>query len=510
MENSQTAADVHLDSAMENVEAVSGQSSALDSPAISEAKNIVEEPQLTPAECLILKKLTSIFNVTVKHFFQNEMMDSIDTIIDSKLQEYANQSTQNGSILDQSALKNDLDERLTKLEKLSYPKMDKIETKIDSLKKEIESKSDLIKDLVTENEKQKGENDCLSTVNCKPHENDANALITVNQRLSSLEHRVDECAVGLDENQQRQRLENVEFHGIPKQGRYGQNEDCYEIIKDFCDRYLNITIRTYDISIAHRQFNPAEKKKYGKKYIPSIYVKFLNRFIAQRILKSKNLLRNFRNRFGGKYEVKPNLTLKRRLLWDSTECELESYQFKWITNGNVFVKKNSASRPIKVESELTLRQLKTEQDGAKVTSPPPPPTTPPSLPMQSSTLPTRSQLLPRAPAIPARHPLSQHASQAPPPPPRHSLAPRSAIPSFPYRQQGGSNWWSPPPVDRVIESQSSTFSQALQKNVYRPWNRPNVPSRNTLLSPRSYYLSGNRFNGLSYRNRANGRSNPTF
>ena len=126
--------------------------------------------------------------------------------------------------------------------------------------------------------------------------------------------------------------------------------------------YLDIRVERYDISIAHRQFNPAEKRKYGKQYISSIYVKFVNRFLAHIVLERKNRLKKFRNRYGGKFFIRENLTLNRRMLWDLVESKLHSYRFKWIKNGKIFVKKYAKSWPIKVQSELVLNQLIAKQN----------------------------------------------------------------------------------------------------------------------------------------------------
>ena len=40
-------------------------------------------------------------------------------------------------------------------------------------------------------------------------------------------------------------------------------------------------MRTHDISIAHRQFNPADKKKYGKsQLLSSDFVEFLDDYLG--------------------------------------------------------------------------------------------------------------------------------------------------------------------------------------------------------------------------------------
>ena len=325
----------------------------------------------------ILRELTVIFNKTVTFFFNNDVQSSLEGLVEAKFTDIANQSTANASVLDQTipTVKRDIEERVNQLELTSEQKMNQINAKVDELMKEAEKKNLQIINLTEQNEKLAREVTSLTNENLSLHERDAKkdqpseVAAAVNQRLSVLERKVDDVTVDVDKVQQYTRLETAEFKGIPKQGSSHHPEDCYEIIKEFCDRYLNVTVRRYDISIAHRQFNPAEKRKEGRNYIPAIYVKFVNRFVARKILKRKHQLKNFRNRYGGKFSICENLTLTRRLLWDSTESELSSYRFKWIRNGNIFVKKDAKSRPIKIVSENVLNQLIEEQNELNVINP---------------------------------------------------------------------------------------------------------------------------------------------
>ena len=106
-----------------------------------------------------------------------------------------------------------------------------------------------------------------------------------------------------------------------------------------------------DISICHRQFNPSEKKKYGKNYIQSIYVKFVNRSLVKTILKKRYLLKNF-----PQFSIKENLTLYRRNILDRVKEELVSYPHNWVSNGNIFVKKTGC-RPIMVNTVEKFEEL---------------------------------------------------------------------------------------------------------------------------------------------------------
>ena len=227
-------------------------------------------------DCLkaeILKELTSIFNKRVEDFFNADVQTSLEALVDAKFADFTNQSTQNASVLEQSfTTRGNIEERVSLLEQISDTKINKINANMDELKKVIEKKNIQISDLIEENKKLRGDNICLTQENLNLHESVLNkgTPVEITQRLNLLENKVDNCSVGLDNVQQYTRQGTLEFKHIPKQGNANNPEDCYDVISQFCDQYLDITVRRYDISIAHRQYNPAEKRKYGKEYIPSM------------------------------------------------------------------------------------------------------------------------------------------------------------------------------------------------------------------------------------------------
>ena len=227
-------------------------------------------------DCLkaeILKELTSIFNKRVEDFFNADVQTSLEALVDAKFADFTNQSTQNASVLEQSfTTRGNIEERVSLLEQISDTKINKINANMDELKKVIEKKNIQISHLIEENKKLRGDNICLTQENLNLHESVLNkgTPVEITQRLNLLENKVDNCSVGLDNVQQYTRQGTLEFKHIPKQGNANNPEDCYDVISQFCDQYLDITVRRYDISIAHRQYNPAEKRKYGKEYIPSM------------------------------------------------------------------------------------------------------------------------------------------------------------------------------------------------------------------------------------------------
>ena len=189
------------------------------------------------------------------------------------------------------------------------------------------------------------------------------ALIYVtNDEVDSMAHLNDQICAALDDQQQRARLGNLEFEGIPDQSTRTKKEDTTELIIGFCKYYLGIDIFRSDISISHRQPIEKDRKKFGETYIPPIYVRFINRQLAFNIMQRRYLLKNERNCYNEKFFIRENLTLQRRLIRDRAKDELTSFQFQWVKNGVIFVKKNSRSRPIRVLSEAVLKKLIREQN----------------------------------------------------------------------------------------------------------------------------------------------------
>ena len=254
-----------------------------------------------------------------------------------------NQSDQNTtSILDQTLPRNDH------------------ETRICNLEEELRTKNGLIQNLQTEMTGVKKVNQDLAADNKLLNEKIETLSRTGEERLSDVEIKVDDVEAYTSRN-------ILKVDGIPIQGTYKKPENCYEIVKNFCGYYLNIKVQTYDICIAHRQFNPKEKRRHGKNYIPSIYVKFVNRFLADEIFRKQYLLKNVRNKLGGSFSIERRMTLKRKQLLESAKEKLTSFKFVWSKNGNVFAKKDKWSKKVKITSEAIIDGLIHDQGKVNVT-----------------------------------------------------------------------------------------------------------------------------------------------
>lgn len=235
--------------------------------------------------------------------------------------------------------------------KTVQPKLDKIETHIESYQEDhalvVQSFSDMRRD--------------MTSLKASIAQNTA-LIYATNEKINACEELCDQLCVTMDNLGQYTRRESLEFHGIPIMSDTNQQEDTTEIVIHFCNYYLGIYMTKYDISISHRQPIEADRLKFKEKYIPPIYCRFVNRKLAHNILERRHLLRNARNFRNERFFIKENLTLQKRLLRDRARSELTSYRFQWVKNGSIFVKKDSYSRPIRLNSEACLEKLLHEQN----------------------------------------------------------------------------------------------------------------------------------------------------
>ena len=356
----------------------------------------------------ILYELTSIFNKRVDEYFRNNFENHVETIVERKINDMLNRSSHNASILDLTTTKTDLEERLIRLEecKTVHPNTEKILTKIETFEEVLKIKKNQLEKLEFEINAQKLKTvQLVENVHCLQEK--------TNSQVTQLNKRVDQSNAKIENGEQYSRKETLEFHGIPNGGTREKPENCYEVVSDFCWDYFNIDVRTYDMSIAHRQYNPEEKRQQGRGYIPSIYVRFVNRFLADKIYKKKGSLKNFRNCSGGKFYIKWNLTIERRQLWEDTLAKLPDFTFKWIKNGEIFVKKSRYDRMIRIKNDDVLQKISQGEKGHGVPSANVPPQTATrsseaeTAGVQSSTakLPSSSSRFPKSfPALSYAHP----------------------------------------------------------------------------------------------------------
>ena len=317
--------------------------------------------------------LREIFNKHIQSLIEKGIEEKIQAICDDRIINLLNTSQNNASLHDSSQRvsteeQKEIREKLHKFndnydefnEKYSMflKKTDKIDTQIQGLESNLAKVKQEVKQLrgQLESFRKNAEENLtkelhdqlgISTSSIKKRKDQ--------ERLTSLEKMTAQLSVQLNNYEQRARLENLEFLNIPKQGPH---EDPYNVIINFLHYHFGIIITTRDISVCHRQTIPTDKKRLGRKYIPPIYCRFLNRSLARMILeRSKHELINAVNQYGDPLQVRQNLTLINRLLWEEVNSKLVSFRYKWITNGKIFVKKDGKSKPINVISDDILNEL---------------------------------------------------------------------------------------------------------------------------------------------------------
>ena len=74
------------------------------------------------------------------------------------------------------------------------------------------------------------------------------------------------------------------------------------------------------------------------------------------------MLKDARNERNGRFYIKENLTLQRRLLRDRARAELPSYRYQWVKYGTIYLRKDDGSRSIRLQSETQLEKLIAEQN----------------------------------------------------------------------------------------------------------------------------------------------------
>ena len=280
----------------------------MDAKLQNEMQKVGLNPQaLQLLRNILLKDLTTAMFKKIDDDFE----DVLETLIDTK---YEMNATANKSILDKtlpptpSFCRRDIEKRLVTLEKFR----DDTEPDMSVIKKDM---------------------GCLKT--------ELNGIQSVCKSLADQG----------DAQEQYGRLEILVFGGIKYILGTRGKEDPTSVIINFLRTCMGIFITNRDISICHRQYNPSEKSKMGKDYVPAIYCKFLNRSLAKLILKKRYMLKKY-----PQYTVEENLTLPRRLLLERVQNELPRFSH-WISNGNIFIKEHSQSRPIKINTTARLEEF---------------------------------------------------------------------------------------------------------------------------------------------------------
>lgn len=327
------------------------------------------------------------------------------------------------------------------------------------------------------------------------------ADLNLPERVSNNEREITDHTVQLDKQEAYTRQYILQLEEIPNNGSWQFPEDCIKVVRDFLWYRLKINVGKYDISIAHRQIHPNEKKRLGRNYIPPIYCKFVNRHVVFEILKRRHLLKNQRNIYGTRFTITQNTTLKRRELWDSVVTKLASYKRKWRRNGKIFVKKSHKSPTIKITSDHVLQKLLKADTGAREPHRQPSEVREIEDPVTSS---AEKQVADRS-----AHTENGHVAEIEPTPADRRVPPRELFPRFtapsqskvsssPPRFPHPSTLRYPPPFTRrpnptTLRNFRPLYSHIVPNSMgykYTPYERYQLGqgNRNCLLSPNEQRL----------------------
>lgn len=320
----------------------------------------------------------------ISDFLRSNIATSIDQIIQEKLDNYIIDQVIDGKV--DTFMKGYMDEKHRELVPANQPTGNDDEIQADNKDESQADNKDEIQAKINENStnikliEEKIEQNATNLESLKKTltefqvETDRKVAVKLQNEESNnsdLKNRVVKLEAKADNTEQYTRRETIEFHRIPSENTYYRREDPTNMIVNFCARHLDIKITRDHISVCHRQIIEADKKRLGKKYIPPIYCRFVNRSLMLLCLERQSWLKNVRNRFGQKIFLKENLTLERRQLWERVKNELHSFRFKWIKDWKIMVRKDEHSKPMRIYSEKVLESLLKDQPAA-----PDPSTTP--------------------------------------------------------------------------------------------------------------------------------------
>ncbi|XP_046686134.1 uncharacterized protein LOC124371822, partial [Homalodisca vitripennis] len=181
---------------------------------------------------------------------------------------------------------------------------------------------------------------CLAIVDGLVNENKI-----LREKISSLEARI-------EEQEQYSRRNTVEIHGIPQE----KNEDVVSVVKEV-GKALDFNISNTMIDACHRLGKRSEPNSPP----PGIVLKFVSRLDKEELLRKRRVKSNFSTRHMNLEMDKPvyineSLTpMKRKLMAEARKFKRENnYQFVWVRDGRIFLRKEETSKVIHVTCQADL------------------------------------------------------------------------------------------------------------------------------------------------------------
>lgn len=167
------------------------------------------------------------------------------------------------------------------------------------------------------------------------------------QVIANLENRVEDL-------EQYSRINTVEIQGIPQ----GESEDVADVVKEV-GKALGMKIEECMIDACHRM-----RSRPGSNDPPTIIVKFVRRGIKEELLRKRREKKTLSTKHMNLHTDRPiyiNESLspaRRRLAALARVAKREHhYQYLWIRNGKIFLRKENGAKVIQVTSKDDLKSL---------------------------------------------------------------------------------------------------------------------------------------------------------
>lgn len=165
-------------------------------------------------------------------------------------------------------------------------------------------------------------------------------VMPLTKQIESLSAELNEVKMHVNENEQYSRRCNIRIFGLPEL----EDENCYEVVTDFCKTKLGCDFELCEIDRTHRVGRP----KSGKQR--AIIVKFSSYQSKIKVMKCKKNLK------GTSMYVNEDLTFFNKELLNYARTELKNLSV-WSTDGKILIKQQSG-RIVRVKTKNDVDSIK--------------------------------------------------------------------------------------------------------------------------------------------------------
>lgn len=175
------------------------------------------------------------------------------------------------------------------------------------------------------------------------------------KRMEKLEEKVDDQETKklrqeINNLEQYSRQQNMEIHGLPQH----TDEKLLDKINLLADKLKIARLSDADVEAVHRL--PLRGDKDASERIAPVLVRFSSRVTRDKWLSKKNELKDKQS----KIFLNENLTAQNKdLLWRmKSKAKEKEYEFAWVKNGKLFVRRAPRSKIIRIASVDDLEKIR--------------------------------------------------------------------------------------------------------------------------------------------------------